>query len=121
MKQVQMALKDLGVPVFAGIWRPTGGLQNPPPQYLVYSSTSKEETHFDDQVVATKTFVYLNLWSVHDPTDTKILVRQAMYRAGFGLVEETDKGYNQPLYETSTRLYVVQWTWSLYEEIDDGD
>lgn len=121
MKKVQIALKELGVPVFAGIWRPTEGNQSPPAQYLVYSSTCKEETHFDDKVIATKTFVYLNLWSVHDPTSTKERVRKAMYAAGFGLIEESDKGYNQPAYDTATRLFTVQWTWCLYEEVPNGD
>lgn len=120
MKQVQDALKSLDIPVYAGIWRPADGRQNPPAQYLVYSSSMKEEAHQDDYMVATRTFVYLNLWSVHDPTATKELVRSLMYRAGFGLVEETDKGYNQPAYDTLTRLFSVQWTWSLYEEVSHG-
>lgn len=120
MKQVQLALKDLGVPVFAGIWRPTDGHQNPPAQYLVYSSTTKEETHYDDQVIARRTYVYLNLWSISDPTTTKERVRQMMYAAGFGMVEESDKGYNQPAYDSQTRLFSVQWTWSLYEEVQNG-
>ena len=117
MKQVQDALGDIGIPAFAGVWRPTAGQQNPPPQYLVYSTTTKEETHFDDQVIATRTFVYLNLWSLGDPTQAAALVRSAMYSAGFGMVEESDQGYNQPAYDTATRLYTVQWTWSLYEEV----
>jgi hypothetical protein len=117
MKQVQDALKDIGIPVFAGIWKPSARQQNPPAQYLVYSTTSKEQTHFDDRVVATRTFVYLNLWSIGDPTQAAALVRNAMYASGFGMVEETDQGYNQPAYDTATRLYTVQWTWSLYEEV----
>lgn len=121
MRQVQNALRPLGIPVFAGIWRPADGKQNPPSQYLVYSSSRKEETHYDDRVIATRTFVYLNLWSVHDPTETKERVRVLMYQAGFGLIEETDKGYNQPAYDALTRLYTVMWTWSLYEEVPLGD
>ncbi len=117
MKQVQDALKDTGIPVFAGIWKTTPGQQNPPSQYLVYSSTTKEETHFDDQVIGLKTFVYLNLWSLGDPTQAAALVRNAMYESGFGMVEETDQGYNQPAYDTATRLYSIQWTCSLYEEV----
>ena len=117
MKRVQQALSGLGIPVFAGIWRATSSNPNAPDQYLVYSTTTKEETHFDDQVIAVKTFVYLNLWSIGDPTQAAALVRNAMYAAGFGMVEETDQGYNQPAYDTATRLYSVQWTWSLYEEV----
>ena len=40
MKQVQEALKDIGVPVMAGVWRPTSASQNPPQQYVVYSTTT---------------------------------------------------------------------------------
>lgn len=46
--------------------------------YLVYSTTTKEETHFDDQVIGIKTFVYLNIWSKGDPTLMAGLVRKAM-------------------------------------------
>ena len=121
MKQVQLALKELGVPVFAGIWRPTDGQQNPPSQYLVYSSTTKEETHYDDQVIARRTYVYLNLWSDIDPTDMADTIRQAMYAYGFTMVEESDKGYNQPAYDTATRQYTVQWTWCWREDVDYGN
>lgn len=60
MKQVQMALSGLGIPVFAGVWRPTPGSPNPPVQYAVYSTTTTEEAHQDDRVTAYKTFVYLS-------------------------------------------------------------
>ncbi len=116
MKQVQAALKDIGVPVFAGIWRPTPGFQNPPPQYMVYSTTITEAAHEDDRVVAYKTFVYLNLWSDGDPTDTVLKVRKAMYDAGFFMVEESDKGYNHPSYDSMTRQFNMSWTWVLREE-----
>ena len=121
MKQVQQALSSLGIPVFAGIWRATSSNPNAPDQYLVYSTTTKEETHFDDRVIATRTYVYLNLWSVGDPTVTAVLVRKAMYAAGFGMVEETDRGYNEPAYDVGTRMYAMFWTWSLYEEVPRGD
>ena len=113
MKQVQQALSSLGIPVFAGIWRATSSSPNAPDQYLVYSTTTKEETHFDDQVIATRTFVYLNLWSDGDPTDTATRIRSAMYSAGFVMVEETDMGYNQPAYDSATRQYNMHWTWCL--------
>ena len=121
MKQVQQALSSLGIPVFAGIWRATSSNPNAPEQYLVYSTTTKEETHYDDRVIATRTFVYLNLWSVGDPTATAALVRNAMYTAGFGMVEETDRGYNEPGYDVGTRMYTVQWTWSLHKEVSCND
>ena len=117
MKRVQQALSSLGIPVFAGIWRATTSNPNAPEQYLVYSTTTKEETHFDDQVIATRTFVYLNLWSDIDPTEMANRIRQAMYAAGFSIVEESDRGYNQPEYDTATRQYAVQWTWCLRTEV----
>lgn len=113
MKQVQQALSGLDIPVYAGIWRPTVGQQNPPAQYAVYATTTTEDVHLDDAVVSLKTFVYLNLWSDGDPTDTATRIRSAMYNAGFVMVEETDMGYNQPAYDSATRQYNVHWTWCL--------
>lgn len=121
MKQVQLALGDLGVPVVAGVWRPTTPSPNPPSQYLVYSSTMREEEHCDDRLAATRTYVYLTLWSSIDPTVMVGRVRSAMRTAGFELVEETDRGYNQPAYDTATQLFSVFWTWSLVEEVQGGD
>lgn len=46
-----------------------------------------------------------------------VLIRQAMYDADFYLVEETDRGYNQPAYDTATRTYTVFWTWVCYDEV----
>ena len=121
MKQVQLALSGLGIPVFAGIWRPTPGSPNPPAQYAIYSTTTTEAAHQDDRVTAYKTFVYLNLWSDFDPTDTATHIRTAMYSAGFAMIEESDKGYNRPAYDAPTRQYTVQWTWCLREEAVRGD
>ena len=116
MKQVQEALANIGIPVFAGIWRATSPDQNPPVQYVVYSSTTTENSHEDDHVTSFRTYVYLNLWSDIDPTDMAETIRQAMYDHGFSILEESDKGYNQPAYDTATRQYTVQWTWVLYQE-----
>lgn len=117
MKQVQQALQGIGIPVYAGIWRATSSNQNPPIQYVVYSTTTTEVAHQDDQVTAFKTFVYLNLWSDGDPTEMAGRIRAAMYAAGFAMIEESDKGYNQPAYDTATRQFTVQWTWCWYEEV----
>ena len=117
MRKVQEALKGVGVPVFTGIWRPTASGQNPPMQYMVYSTTTTEDAHQDDAVVSYKTFVYLNLWSDGDPTEAAAKVRAAMYAAGFAMIEESDKGYNQPAYDTATRQFSMQWTWCLREEV----
>ena len=67
MKQVQEALKGIGIPVMAGVWRATSANQNPPVQYVVYSTTTTEASHQDDVTTSYRTFVYLNLWSDIDP------------------------------------------------------
>ena len=95
--------------------------QNPPVQYAVYSTTTTEASHQDDMVTSYRTFVYLNLWSDIDPTETANRIRAAMYDAGFALVEESDKGYNQPAYDTATTQYTVQWTWCLRTEVKPND
>ena len=118
MKQVQVALQNTGIPVMAGVWRSTSPNQNPPVQYIVYSSTTTEDAHQDDGVVSFRTYVYLNLWSDVDPTEAANRIRSAMYAAGFSIVEESDKGYNQPAYDTATKQYTIQWTWCLYEEVE---
>ena len=117
MKQVQEALKDIGIPVMAGVWRATSPNQNPPTQYAVYSTTTTEASHQDDAVTSYRTFIYLNLWSDIDPTDMANRIREAMYAYGFFMVEESDKGYNQPAYDTATSQYAVQWTWCWREEV----
>ena len=96
MKQVQEALANIGIPVFAGIWRATSSDQNPPVQYVVYSSTTTENSHEDDHVTSFRTYVYLNLWSDIDPTEMANRIREAMYSYGFSILEESDKGYNMP-------------------------
>lgn len=122
MRQVQSALKDIGIPVMAGVWRATSADQNPPAQYAVYSSTTTESSHADDRVTSLRTYVYLNLWSEIDPTPMRDKIRSAMYAAGFFMLEESDKGYNQPAYDTATRTYTIQWTWVWREEVDyDSD
>ena len=121
MRAVQQALQNVGIPVMAGVWRATSPNQNPPVQYIVYSSTTTEDAHQDDGVVSFRTYVYLNLWSDVDPTETANRIRSAMYAAGFSMVEESDKGYNQPAYDTATRQYTVQWTWCWREDVDYGN
>jgi len=116
MRQVQQALANLGIPVMAGIWRATTAEQNPPPQYVVYSATKSEESYHDDHVTSYRTYVYMNLWSNGDPTEMATTIRNAMYAAGFWMVEESDRGYNQPGYDTSTRQYTIAWTWCYREE-----
>ena len=87
MRQVQEALRDIGIPVIAGIWRATSEEQNPPLQYVVYSSTTTEASHHDDHVTSFRTYVYLNLWSDIDPTEMANAIRSAMYAYGFAMLE----------------------------------
>ena len=117
MRQVQEALRNIGIPVIAGIWRATSENQNPPLQYVVYSSTTTETAFQDDRPAGYRIYIYLNLWSDIDPTEMANRIRQAMYAAGFSIVEESDRGYNQPEYDTATRQYAVQWTWCLRTEV----
>ena len=123
MKQVQEALKNIGIPVMAGVWRATSANQNPPVQYVVYSTTTTEASHQDDMTTSYRTFsyrtfIYLNLWSDIDPTEMANRIRAAMYAYGFFMVEESDKGYNQPAYDTATSQFTVQWTWCWREEVE---
>ena len=120
MKQVQEALANIGIPVMAGIWRTTTEGQNPPPQYVVYSSTTTEAEHYDDHVHALRTYVYLNLWSDIDPTEMAETIRQAMFGYGFGMLEESDKGYFFFNDTATTEIYTVQWTWVWFEEVNYG-
>lgn len=120
MRAVQIALKDVGIPVMAGVWRATSAEQNPPTQYVVYSCTTAEASHADDRVTSTRTYVYLNLWSEVDPTEMADKIRAAMYSAGFFMLEESDRGYNQPSYDTATQSYTVQWTWVWRDEVNYG-
>lgn len=121
MRQVQSALSTLGIPVMAGIWRATSPEQRSPAQYVVYSTTKTEASHHDDRVTSYRTYVYLNLWSETDPTEVAARIRNAMYAAGFAMIEESDKGYNQPAYDAATKQYTVQWTWCLREDVPNAD
>ncbi|MBQ8906444.1 MAG: hypothetical protein IJY85_08780 [Ruminococcus sp.] len=85
---------------------------------MVSSTTTTEGSHHDDQVTSFRTYVYLNLWSDIDPTETANRIRSMMYAAGFSMIEESDKGYNQPAYDSATRQYTVQWTWCLREDVN---
>ena len=121
LRQVQEALQNIGIPVLVGVWRATSINPNPPAQYAVYSTTTTEASHQDDRVASYRTYIYLNLWSDDDPTDMAGIIRNAMYASGFAMIEESDKGDNQPSYDTATRQYTVQWTWCWREDVSDDD
>ena len=121
MKRVQDALKPTGIPAFPGAWKPTASQPTAPAQYLVYTTMTTEDEHWGDDLRRYRVYVYLNLWSDTDPTDTAVRIRSAMYNAGFAMIEESDRGYNMPAYDSATRQYTVQWTWCLREEVHHGD
>ena len=103
------------------LWRASGGpLRKARTRPCSTSSTTTEAEHYDDHVKALRTYVYLNLWSDIDPTDMAEAIRQAMFSYGFGMLEESDKGYNHPAYDPPTKTYTVQWTWVWFEEVDYG-
>ena len=54
MRQVQQALANIGIPVYAGIWRATSPNQNPPEQYCVYSTTTTEGRSAEDNATYEK-------------------------------------------------------------------
>ena len=118
MKQVQEALKGIGIPVMAGVWRATS--REPEPARAVCrvlhdhhrGVTSGRLRHILPHLI------YLNLWSDIDPTEMANRIRTAMYGYGFAMVEESDKGYNQPAYDTATSQFTVQWTWCWREEVE---
>lgn len=115
MKRLQDALAPTGMPVYAAIWKPTSQYEQPPDQYLVYSTTTIEDEHYDDAPVRYRIIVYLNLWSTVDPTEAIQKVRAAMRAAGYAMEEESDKGYNQPAYSTAANLFTMNWTWIGWE------
>ena len=80
MKQVQDALANIGIPVYAGVWRAATAQQNPPAQYCVYSTTTTEAAHEDDHPSRYRTYVYLNLWSDCDPTAMRRTILSRMIK-----------------------------------------
>ncbi len=84
----------------------------PPPQYLVYTTQTYEDEHWDDANRRYRVCVYLNLWCTVDPTEAIRLVRAAMRKAGFAFFDEAVS------YNDDTRQTLVAWTWVCWE--DDG-
>ena len=110
MKRVQDALSSLGIPVFAGEWKATADGVTPPLQYLVYTIQTYEDEHWDDANHRYRVYVYLNLWSMADPTEAICLVRVAMRKAGFAFSDEA-VSYNDDTHQT-----LVAWTWVCWED-----
>ncbi|MGJ4851313.1 hypothetical protein ACH6CV_13800 [Bacillota bacterium Meth-B3] len=107
MKKVQDALKPTGIPAFPGAWKPTASQPTAPAQYIVYTTMTTEDEHWDDGPRRYRTYVYLNLWSDPDPTDAILSVRAAMRAAGYAMIEENERV--SP--DEEARQYLVSWTW----------
>jgi len=110
MRIVQNALREIGIPVFAGAWKPTPENPTAPDQYVVYTTMVTEEEHWDDEFRQYRVYVYLNLWSKGDPTEMVRRIRTDMRLAGFGFYEETDS------YNDETDYNLVAATWVIYTE-----
>lgn len=120
MKKVQDALRGVGLQVFPDAWRPMGESQNPPAQYMVYTTSTVPDENTDDAMQSVRIYVYLNLWSEGDPTGAAAKVRRAMMKAGFGMIEEETGTGSATRYDESTHRHAVFWTWVLHERAD-GD
>ena len=110
MRIVQNALREIGIPVFAGAWKPTPENPTAPDQYVVYTTMVTEEEHWDDEFRQYRVYVYLNLWSKGDPTEMVRRIRTDMRLAGFGFYEETDS------YNDETDYNLVAATLVIYTE-----
>lgn len=117
MKIVQDALKSVGIPVYPAVWRAKDENQSPPDTYAVYTTMVTEAEHWDDDVRSERIYVYLNLWSVNDPTDTAARVRAAMRAAGWGMAEETTGTATSSRYNETADRYSVHWTWVRSREV----
>ncbi|MBQ8708351.1 MAG: hypothetical protein IJ523_09725 [Succinivibrionaceae bacterium] len=111
MKEVQEALKGVGIPSFAGKLKSANSSPKSPDAYLTHTTMAAEDEFWDDEARSIKTHVYLNLYTQKDPTDAAKKVRKAMKDYGFQMTEErfwTD---------TDDLWYEVSWTWIWREEI----
>lgn len=119
MKQVQNALKNI-VPVYQAAYRPTAKSQAQPDQYIVYTTMTTEGWHADDAYQSIRTYVYMNLWSMGDPTNTAKAVRAAMREAGFAMSEEsTGATTGESYYAEGPNLFCVRWTWVYWEAAEE--
>lgn len=117
MKQAQEALKGIGIPGRGGYL--ARDFAEPEPACAVCrvfhdhhrGVTSGRLRHILPHLYLSQP------WSDIDPTEMANRIRTAMYGYGF-MVEESDKGYNQPAYDTATSQFTVQWTWCWREEVE---
>nr|DAU88153.1 MAG TPA: protein of Unknown Function (DUF1259) [Caudoviricetes sp.] len=79
-----------------------------------------EDWHADDAYQSIRTYVYMNLWSMGDPTDTAKAVRAAMREAGFAMSEEsTGATTGESYYAEGPNLFCVRWTWVYWEAAEE--
>ncbi len=105
MRQVQDALASVGIEAFPGAWKPTAEHTTAPDQYIVYTTMTYEDEHWDDEFRRYRVYVYLNLWSRVDPTEALRRIHAAMRQAGFAFSEENDS------YNDDTDYHLVAGTW----------
>ena len=110
MKDIQDALAPVGVPCFPGAWKPTDAQGDMPDTYIAYTVTRYEYAHADDVLNTYSVYVYLTLFTTGDPTELRVLVRNAMRADGYALYEERDDHD-----ETSGRN-MVAWTFRSYAD-----
>lgn len=119
MKAVQKALEGI-VPVFVGVWKPTGAGEALPDNYVVYTTMTTESGHCDDEAQFLTTYVYMNLWSKADPTPWARKIRRAMRAAGFAMDEErSNSTKSDDGYASSVKAYGINWTWVYLECVND--
>ena len=73
-----------------------------------------DEMWFGDEI--TPESLHEALYGKENRLADDVHIRQAMYDADFWMLEESDKGYNQPAYDPATRTYTVQWTWVYWQD-----
>lgn len=120
MKVVQDSLALTGIPAYAQMWQATEDHPQPPKQYLAYSYMLRPDAFQDDVHTQYVIYLYLNLWTDDDPTESIDKVRRAMFSTGWDMDEETTKGYKQPAYNEMIDRYCVIWTWVYREDVPPG-
>lgn len=118
MKLVQDALRATAIEAFPDVWQPIDKKRNPPPEYITYTVSSREDEHLDDMAVSLRTYVYMNLWTEGDPTQTAAKVRAAMRAAGFAMAEEMTGTSSSARYDSNVKRRCVSWTWAISREVD---
>ena len=97
MKQVQEALKEIGIPGHGGCLARDRPKSEPACAVcLCTPRTTTEAAHQDDRVTSYRTYVYLNLWSDIDPTEWPGRIRAAMYDAAFSWWKSRTRATTSP-------------------------